>query len=427
MFVFFKNQLAFPPCIYLMGLALWLVSIFPAQGIMLTEQQALALFYQQNLDIIAAKYEISRAKAEEVIAAAIPNPVLTFESNEIAFRYPGGASPSALVLIEQLIELGGKRKLRIESSQLGTEAAISDLQDTIRILSNVVRHQFYSLLLAQKSVTIAQETAKDYQEILQANKLRFKVGDIAKRDLTRIEVETLNAQSDLDNALAHLTQERAELAKILAWPEEADTLKVVEQWPKIEKFHYPLDNLELLIQHAFSQRADIKSAQLRVEQANKNLTLAHRLKIPDITLNAGYTRDFGNIVLESGIVGVSVPLPIFYQHKGEIDKASVELNSTELEIQKIKQKLKTEIISAVAAWNSATTVMNRYQQDVLNRIDNVQESAEFAYNHGSVDIVDLIEAKRNYKTKMLEYYTTLANRSFAYADLLSALGEESAL
>ncbi|CAB1275537.1 TolC family protein [Candidatus Nitrosacidococcus tergens] len=427
MLVFSKNQLTLFFFIRFACQILWVISIFPAQGITLTEQQAIALFYQRNLDIIAGKYAISRAKAEEIIAAAIPNPVLTLESNEIAFRYPGNASPSTYVSIEQLIELGGKRKLRMERSQLGTEAAISDLQDTIRVLSNVVRHQFYSLLLAQKSVAIAQATAEDYQEILQANKLRFKVGDIAKRDLTRIEVEALNAQSDLDSALAHLTQERAELAKILAWPEGADNIKVADQWLKIKEFSYPLDDIELLTQHAFSQRPDIKSAQLRVEQASKNLTLAHRLKIPDITLNAGYTRDFGNIVLESGIVGVSVPLPIFYQHKGEIDKASVELNSLELEIQQIKQKLKTEIISAVAAWNSSTMVMNRYQQDVLNRIDEVQESAEFAYNHGSVDIIDLIEAKRNYKIKMLEYYTTLANRGFAYADLLSALGEESAL
>ncbi|BAW80477.1 outer membrane efflux protein [Candidatus Nitrosoglobus terrae] len=400
-----------------------ILSIALAEEVVITEQQAIGLFYQRNLDIIAAKYDLEQAKAEEIIAAAIPNPTLNLSSLEIADHYPDHATPAANVQIDQLIELGGKRRLRKESSRLGTQAAESDLQDTIRIFSNAVRHAFYELLLSQESVAIAQEAINSYQKILQASELRLKAGDIAKRDFTRIEVEALNAQSDLDKTLAHLTEARTKLAALLNWPEEAGRFAAENRWPEIKKFYYPLNDEEALINQAILQRPDIRAAQLRIDQANKDLKLAHSLRIPDITVSAGYAHDFGNIVVDSAMVGLSVPLPIFYQHKGEIDKAKVALNNTELQIRQVRQKIRGEIVSAVATWNATTTMVKRYQSGVLHRIAQVQDSAEFAYNHGSTDIIDLIEARRNYKAKMLEYYDTLANRSFAYADLLSALGE----
>jgi cobalt-zinc-cadmium efflux system outer membrane protein len=430
----FKVSLGFYPPIAAILLA-WLFTSIPltalakgslAKGLVITEQQAIALFYQRNLDIIAAKYGLNQAKAEEIIAAAIPNPVFNLNSAEIAGRYPDHATAAVNVGIDQLIELGGKRRLRMESSKLGTEAAESDLKDTIRIFSNAVRHAFYELLLAQKSVAIARETVSGYKKILQVSKLRFKAGDIARRDLTRIEVEALSSQSDLDKTLANLTKARSALAVLLAWPEGIEQFVAENRWPKIERFHYPLDDEETLIRQALFQRPDIRAAQLRIEQANKNLKLAHRLRIPDITVSAAYAHDYGNIVVDSAMIGISVPLPLFYQHQGEIDKATVELNSTELQVRQVKQKLRTEIVSAVAAWNAATAVVKRYQEGgVLDRIAKVQASVEFSYNHGNTDIVDLIQARRDYKAKMLEYYVTLADRSFAYADLLSALGEDA--
>src|SRR5690625_1036879 len=59
-----------------------------AERAVLTEQQALALFYQRNLNTIAAKYGLAQAKAEEIIAAAIPNPILNLDMDQIAGHYP---------------------------------------------------------------------------------------------------------------------------------------------------------------------------------------------------------------------------------------------------------------------------------------------------------------------------------------------------
>ena len=54
-----------------------------AESVNLSEKQALALFYQRNLDLLAARYNIENAQANEIIASAIPNPTLGFEILEM--------------------------------------------------------------------------------------------------------------------------------------------------------------------------------------------------------------------------------------------------------------------------------------------------------------------------------------------------------
>ncbi|WP_256325351.1 TolC family protein [Nitrosospira sp. Nsp18] len=104
----------------------------------ITEQQAIALFYQRNLGLIAANLNIDKARAQEIIAGAIPNPVFSFTAQELnlkMFRPENRdvAVPALVPQIQQLIETAGKRRLRIESSELATEAVNFDVQDVARV------------------------------------------------------------------------------------------------------------------------------------------------------------------------------------------------------------------------------------------------------------------------------------------------------
>jgi len=55
-----------------------------AQDLEIALDDALAIFYQRNLDLIAAQYNIDQAQAEAISAGAIPNPTLSIQILEIA-------------------------------------------------------------------------------------------------------------------------------------------------------------------------------------------------------------------------------------------------------------------------------------------------------------------------------------------------------
>jgi cobalt-zinc-cadmium efflux system outer membrane protein len=395
----------------------------------ITEEQAIALFYQRNLSLIAASLNIDNARAQEIIAAAIPNPVFSFTVHELAPKAFAPESrhlavPALLPQIQQLIETAGKRRLRIESSELATEAVNFDVQDVARVLTNSVRRSFYNLLLAQKTIKVASDNLEHYREILRVNEIRLKVGDVAEMDFVRIEVESLKVQSDQDQARAALNQARADLLLLLGWPENSVEINAVEAWPEASP-EIVMIRQDDLVQRSLERRPDMRAARVRIAQARKTLTLAQRQVIPDVTISAFYDQDQGNQFPRTGGVGISIPIPLFYQQKGQISQARVGLTSTELALRQAEYDVRAEVMKASAAWKSADAIARRFETSVVKKIETLRRSQEIAYQKGAVGVLNLIDAQRSYRAIMLDYYAALANRSKAWADLLMAYGEET--
>ncbi|AEF99438.1 TolC family protein [Methylomonas methanica] len=407
-----------------------------AEQIPVSLNDALTLFYQRNLDLLAAQYNIDQAKADEVIASAIPNPTVGFQLSELANNLNKGSNatgcshdpnvscgPAEYFSFSQLIEMAGKRGLRMEGSGFATQAAESDFKDALRIFSNMVRDAYYDLLQAQKNRWLAQEIVDHYYEITQANTLRLKSGDIAESDFLRVRMEAMRAQSDLDVNQAAVEQAQAAFAMILRWPEKGMQFVAQEEWPDSKALGANLAADELVTQ-AMRKRPDLQADKQRKAQSEKELELARRLKYPDVTLTAGYARDPSNNALNSGFVGVSIPVPLFYQYQGESDKAAVAMNQSQLAIEQTEMSIRSEVVSALATWTSTDKIVQRFKEGLLDDALAVRNSSELAYSKGATGVLDFIEAQRSYKNIMHDYYAALINRANAYYDLAKALGVE---
>ncbi len=399
--------------------------------------ETLAIFYQQNLDLIAAQYNIEQSRADQLIAGAIPNPSIGLQFLELAGRPNMGSSaqgcnpsPTSSCGIaqyysfSQLIEMAGKRGLRIQSSGFATQAAESDFQDAVRVFSNMVRDSYFQLLLSQKNRWLAQEIVNHYQQIIAANSLRFKKGDIAESDFLRVKMEAMRAQSDLDNAQTAVEQAQAGLAVILRWPDNSLLFEAKEDWPLMPDIGQSLTKNDL-IDKAMNLRPDLQADKHRLAQAEKELELARRLKYPDVTVNAGYAHDPSNNNLNSFFVGLNLPVPLFYQYQGESDKAAVNLNQNRLAVEQTQLGIRNDVLSTLAAWQSADKIVQRFQSGLLDDALSVRNSSELAYSKGATGVLDFIEAQRSYKNVMRDYFEAMVNRTNAYYDFAKALGLES--
>jgi cobalt-zinc-cadmium efflux system outer membrane protein len=406
-----------------------------AQSQVLSLDEVLSIFYQRNLDLIAAQYNIDRSLAEAVIASAIPNPTVGFQigelsasnmnkgSNATGCNHDSNVSCGAAEYysFSQLIEVAGKRGLRIQSSGFATQAAESDFRDAVRIFSNMVRNSYYQLLQTQKNRWLAQEIVDHYEVISKANSLRMKKGDISESDFLRVKMEAMRGQADLDNAQAAVELAQADLAVILRWPDKSLQFEAKELWPEVNNISQNLSK-EDLISKALQQRPDLQGDKLRAEQADRQLELARRLKYPDVTVTGGYAHDPSNNALNTGFVGVSVPLPLFYQYQGEADKAAVNLSQSRLAAEQTELGIRSDVIGALATWNSAKKIVQRFRDGLLDDALAVRNSSELAYSKGATSVLDFIEAQRSYKNVMRDYYAAEINRANAYYDLEKSLG-----
>jgi cobalt-zinc-cadmium efflux system outer membrane protein len=405
-----------------------------AQNVEISIDEAMAIFYQRNLDLIAAQYNIDLSHAQQLIAGAIPNPSVGVLIQEIANKPNQGSSakgcnPNPAVScgvaeyysFSQLIEVAGKRGLRMQSSGFSTQAAESDFRDAIRVFSNMLRDGYFQLLQAQKNYWLVQQIVDHYHVITEANGLRFKKGDISESDFLRVKMESLRAQSDLDAAQSEVEQAQAGLAMLLRWPDNSMKFEAKEQWPTISDIGQNLSK-EQLITRALEQRPDLQADKYRVSQAEKELELARRLKYPDVTVNGGYAHDPSNNNLNTFFVGINVPVPLFYQYQGEADKATVNFNQSKVTAEQTEINIRSEVVSALANWNSADKIVQRFQSGLLDDALTIRNSAELAYSKGATNVLDFLEAQRGYKNVMHEYYQAMINRSNAFFDLGKSLG-----
>lgn len=398
----------------------------PSEDLPISETEVLGLFYQRNLDLIAAHFQINQSKAQEIIAAAIPNPVFNLNALEIdgSGRLGNdGAGPGIWFSVTQLLETAGKRRLREASSALGTAGAEEDLRDATRTLTATVRRAYYTLMLAQKDSEVAQDLVTHYERIVRDNELRLKHGDISESDLWRLKVEAFKARADLLTTRAAQDKARVELGSLLRWPPGAAHFVVGASWPVARQA--VLQDAETLVVTALGRRPDLDAARKRVDQARQDLTLAKRMAVPDVTLGAGFVHDINNLNHDTANLSLSVPLPVFDRNQGGIQKSTVALQTAELQVDRIQQTVRKEVINSLAAWENAEAIARGFETDVLKQVEAIRAGAELSYLKGAIGILNLLDAQRDYREVQQQYQTTLYNRTIAGIDLQTALEEES--
>ena len=130
------------------------------------------------------------------------------------------------------------------------------------------------------------------------------------------------------------------------------------------------------------------------------------------------------MVLNTYFVGVTIPLPVFYQYQGQESQSAVNLNQMRLAAEQTELAVRNDVENSVAAWKSADNIVKRYESELLDRAGKVRERLELAYLRGGTTVLDFIQAQRDYKAVKLDYFSVATNRAYAYYDMAKALGVE---
>jgi cobalt-zinc-cadmium efflux system outer membrane protein len=101
-----------------------------------------------------------------------------------------------------------------------------------------------------------------------------------------------------------------------------------------------------------------------------------------------------------------------------------DFNDARNQREQLKNRIRKEVVSTLAALRGASAIVDRFEGQVMRRLKKARDSVEFAYAHGAAGLIDLLDAERNYKAMMLDYYVAENHRALAYADLLMTVGEE---
>ena len=207
-----------------------------AQAQVVAEDEIVALFIQQNLAVMASKSQVDMASAQVVIAKEFTNPSISLSIAGLGEVHGWGASYwdqpfNNNLTVSQLIETAGKRQLRIEVADIGLSAQQLLFTDLVRSLTRDLLNNYYLVVMNQRRVRIYDDILTQLNEIVAANALRWRAGDISETEFRRIELESLKAKTDVEQAHLDLDFSRQQLAEIIAHSVPWNELSAEDDFP----------------------------------------------------------------------------------------------------------------------------------------------------------------------------------------------------
>src|SRR5215469_14585913 len=249
-------------------------------------------FELNNTSVLAAKLNIDELKATEITAHLRPNPDFTLSADGTQIAPSRGVwQPFAGTFVSPgvsyLFERRNKRNLRFESAKQGTAIGVAQEFDTERTLLFNLRSAFVGVLQAKAVLKLAQDNLDYYDKILKVSRDRFDAGDIARIDLDRLELQRLQYESDLQNALVNLRTTKINLLALL------DDRRAVDSFDVTGTFDFAEDLLpnDEFRKDALNSRPDLRAAVLSVQQSETNYKLAEANGSTDPTISLWFTHN----------------------------------------------------------------------------------------------------------------------------------------
>jgi len=365
--------------------------------------EAERLWQAHNREVKLASVAVRGAEADQLVAGQAPNPQISLNVASISPNEGFGAGGprekmmDSILRLEQLIERGNKRELRVQAASARLDATQHDYRDMQRQQRLALWSTYYDLLLAQEKKHGAAATLDLYTTSLEASEIRLKAGDISQTDLSRLRVEKLRADNDARQAVADCEMAQLALAYLIGQEVQARSLVAADDWPALERV-----TGEVGIAQRTAQRPDIKAAQARWVAAEVARDLARSLKQRDVTVGVQLEHNLQNAPRNSFGVGVSVPLFVRSEYEGEIARAEADLELARQQLEKAVAQAIGEADRARSQLAATADRRQRLESELLIDAERVAQAAEFAYSKGAMSLIDLLDARRTWRQVQLE-------------------------
>jgi len=392
-----------------------------AQQTSYTWEQLRDRFLLTNPDLQAQAQSIQSARANEITASLRPNP--TFQND----------TTSATIGFYQEFEVGGKRRARMYSAQLATSISQTDSANLRRTLLFNLRQAYITALLANSDLEFARQNLADYQKVIDLNRLMLQQGETSRANFLKIELQTLQFQTDVDEARLQAKTAKAALRALVG------PANLPQEFELVGELHaIPVNQtLAELQQQALANRPDLKSAETARDKALADFRLARANRWPDPTLGASYLHTGNEIGGPNwfepfypkgptsnamGMAVASVPIPIFNRNQGELARTKSEQIRADFLLESARNQVIQDVETAYAAFESSRERVRLYEQTYLSAAKESLDIQEFSMSKGASSTLDFLDAERTYRATQLAYREQLANYLTNLAALETAVG-----
>jgi cobalt-zinc-cadmium efflux system outer membrane protein len=386
----------------------------------ITIKDAEKTFLQNNLSLIAQKYNVDAAQALVKQAKLWDNPVLSTDqnitdANKKFFDHSNG-NGQILVQLSQVFKTAGKRGKQVQ-------IANDDVQIQQAQFNDLLRNLHYNLLLDFAQVANLIDQRKVYQmEIASATNMvnaidkSYQAGNNSLKDVIRLKALNFGLQNDLVEIDRQINDLQSELKTLLT----ANPNQFIAPQITFNNTDTTL-NAATLAETAKANRGDYLANQYLLNQNNHNFALQKAMAVPDVTIgstydqNSSYARNF--VGLE-----ISLPLPIFNRNQGNIKNAKLAAQSQEYTLKNSELQLNNDVYSAVQQYQLSQQLLGSKENDFYAKYDQLFKSMGKGFQLKQINLQEYVDFFDSYRETKLKILQQQLNLQKAIADLNYAVG-----
>jgi cobalt-zinc-cadmium efflux system outer membrane protein len=303
----------------------------------------------------------------------------------------------------QEIVRGGKLGLdRAAASQEIAQAEEQFVAQRQRVL-NDVQTQFYSLLVAQRTMQLSDELAELAKRGHEIAEQLFKPPVML---VSRVDVH----QALIELSRARLDAELARNAYQKLWRQLAATIGAPGMQPVMAVGSLDAAAMELSWSESLSRllaaSPELAAARAAAARASWIIERARAEPIPNLNVQASVQHDNegGDDVAN---LMVMFPLTIHDKNQGAIRAAVAERREAQAEIARLELALQTRLAAAFERYSNARTQVDRYSREILPAARTSLDLVTRGYRNGEFPYLTLLEAQRTLSRTNLAYLSAL--------------------
>jgi outer membrane protein, heavy metal efflux system len=406
--------------------------------------------------VAASRARVREAEAARTTAGTFGNPVLGFEVDNTPFPWnrsitlPPGMERESMTTATIPLEPLFQRSPRVRQADAELRATRADAVGERQRVAGDAARAFYRTALAQVGVDVARDLASWLDTLVSYNSKRVDQGAVAEADLIRSQLERDRALADQTMEEAELARARAQLSTFLGNVSAQNRLASRSIVVSAGSAPLPLALAARQVQSAGASRAeqahsdstssessidggqrpDVLAAREHVAASRAAITSERTMLFRQVGATFGVKRSAGTA---SMIAGVSLPIPLFDQNRGEVARAQAE---REVAVYVLADRERTASAEVSGALESARLLTERAQlltgamatdsarapASFLVRADDARRIALGAYREGAVPLIQVLDAARAWGEARRAFYQILYAQHESVLDLLAAEG-----
>ena len=351
---------------------------------------AISQALQSRSSLRADAERIGAAQGLRKQAAAIPNPEFQFQNENLRPRQSYTRDVYTLALINQPLDVLGKRRQRIALADEGISRARAQFQLSRYQVVRNVKLAYWTALGAQATRDVLRTTEENFQKIVEYHSAQLGAGAIAEQDYLRVRLESERLKVSADLAAFNASQARLELLKEMGRTSFQDVTLTEPLEPIAAISPAPLDRV-------LAERADVQVARAALREAEANARLQQVQARPDLNITYGYKRTQLPDMLtgvNTALASVRITLPLTDENQGNRAAADADVRRQQQLLAAAEADVRADYYAALQEYQFRHDEVVNTLEPLRQHAAEISKIAAAAYAEGGTDLLRLLDAER---------------------------------